>query len=129
MPQNNTSHEEPDINPARSVAELLVTVLAPFALAHFVSYLYRTVNAVVYPHLARDLGLTADSLGLLTGAYFLTFAAAQLPIGIALDRFGPRKVQVPLLSIAALGAWGFANAQTLSELVISRGLIGLQSEY
>lgn len=104
---------------------ILATVLLPFALAHFVSYLYRTVNAVVYPDLAHDLGLAANSIGLLTGAYFFAFAAAQLPIGVALDRFGPRKVQVPMLMVAASGAALFAYAHSLTELIIARGLIGL----
>ncbi|MCW8166770.1 MFS transporter [Verminephrobacter aporrectodeae subsp. tuberculatae] len=107
------------------LAVLLATVLLPFALAHFISYLYRTVNAVVYPDLAHDLGLAAGSLGLLTSAYFLTFAAAQLPIGVALDRFGPRKVQGPMLLVAAAGAVLFARAQSLGELVLARGMIGL----
>ncbi|GAB3377255.1 MFS transporter [Azotobacter armeniacus] len=108
----------------RRLLQLLATVLLPFALAHFASYLYRTVNAVVYPDLARDLGLAANSLGLLTSAYFLTFAIAQLPLGVALDRFGPRKVQVPMLMVAAAGALLFAHAHSLGELAIARGLIG-----
>lgn len=105
--------------------QLLATVLLPFALAHFISYLYRTVNAVVYPELSRDLGLEAGSLGLLTGAYFLTFAVAQIPIGVALDRYGPRRVQVPMLAVAAMGAALFAQADTLLELTLARGMIGL----
>lgn len=113
------------LNEGRSMAVLLATVLAPFALAHFFSYLFRTVNAVVYPDLARDLGLAADSIGLLTSAYFLAFAAAQLPIGLALDRCGPRKVQVIMLLMAAAGALLFARAHTVGELALARGMIGL----
>ncbi|MBB3122142.1 MFS transporter [Pseudoduganella violacea] len=108
-----------------SLGALLATVLLPFALGHFISYLYRVINAVVYPDLARDLGLAADSIGLLTGAYFLTFAAAQLPIGVALDRYGPRRVQAPMLLLAAGGAVLFAQAQSVEQLVLARGLIGL----
>ena len=103
----------------------MATVLLPFALAHFISYLYRSVNAVVYPDLVRDLGLTANTLGLLTGAYFIAFAAAQLPIGVALDRFGPRKVQLPMLLIATVGGLVFAFADSLSGLLVGRALIGL----
>ena len=47
-------------------------VLAPFALGYFLSYLFRTVNAVIAPNLAADLGLSSADLGLLTSAYFLT---------------------------------------------------------
>ena len=103
----------------------LATVMLPFALAHFMSYLFRCVNAVVYPDLVRDVGLTPNTLGLLTGAYFIAFAVAQLPVGIALDRFGPRRVQVPMLLVAALGGWLFAQAESFMALVLARGLIGL----
>ncbi|MES2743633.1 MAG: MFS transporter [Pseudomonadota bacterium] len=106
------------------LAATLACVLLPFALGHFVSYLYRVVNAVVYPDLARDLGLAADGIGLLTSAYFLAFAAAQLPIGVALDRYGPRKVQVPMLLLAAAGALLFSQAHSLAQLALGRGLIG-----
>lgn len=100
-------------------------ILLPFAFAHFLSYLYRTINTVIYPDLAQDLSLKAGDIGLLTGAYFLTFASAQLPIGMALDRYGPRKVQIPMLILAAVGSLIFSQAQSLIELAIARGLIGL----
>ncbi|RML53604.1 hypothetical protein APX70_05720, partial [Pseudomonas syringae pv. maculicola] len=54
---------------------LFLTIFIPFGLGHFVSYLFRTVNAVIYVDLQTDLSLPASSLGLLTGVYFLTFAA------------------------------------------------------
>jgi MFS family permease len=117
----------PASDPARPLGQLaiLVMVLLPFALAHGLSNLFRTVNAVVYTDLAADLTLAGSSLGLLTGSYFLSFALAQLPVGVALDRFGPRKVQGPLLLLAAVGAVLFAQAHTLTELVLARGMIGL----
>ena len=96
---------------------MLLSVLLPFALAHFVSYLYRNVNTVVYPDLVRDIGLDANTLGLLTGVYFMAFAAAQLPVGMALDRFGPRRVQMPMLAVAALGGVLFAQAESLQGLL------------
>ncbi|MGB4061162.1 MAG: MFS transporter [Burkholderiaceae bacterium] len=109
----------------RPLAGVLLGVLLPFALAHFVSYLYRNVNTVVYPDLVRDIGLDAHTLGLLTGAYFIAFAIAQLPVGMALDRFGPRRVQMPMLAVAALGGVLFAQAQSLEGLLAARALIGL----
>jgi len=104
---------------------VLLSVLLPFALAHFISYLYRNVNTVVYPDLVRDVGLDASGLGLLTGIYMATFALAQLPVGMALDRYGPRRVQLPMLAVAALGGFLFAQAETFTSLLVARGLIGL----
>ena len=99
-------------------------VFLPFALGYFLSYLYRVINAVLAPDLASDLGVDPSGLGLLTAVYFITFAAAQLPLGILLDRFGPRKIEAGLLILAAAGAFIFARAGTLTGLVIGRGLIG-----
>ena len=100
-------------------------IFLPFALGYFLSYLYRTVNAVLAPDLVRDLGLDPARLGLLTATYFLAFAAAQLPLGLLLDRYGPRRVEAALLLFAAAGALCFARAETLGELLVGRALIGL----
>ena len=100
-------------------------MFCPFALGYFLSYLYRTVNAVIAPNLTQDLGLDPGSLGLLTSTYFLTFALFQLPLGVLLDRFGPRRVEAALLLVAAAGALTFARAETLTGLLAGRALIGL----
>jgi predicted MFS family arabinose efflux permease len=97
----------------------------PFAAGYLLSYLFRTVNAVISPELVRDLALDPSSLGLLTSAYFLAFGAAQIPVGMLLDRFGPRRVEPVLLSIAAVGALLFAYADSLPALALARAVIGL----
>nr|WP_309144731.1 MFS transporter [Bradyrhizobium sp. CCGB12] len=66
-------------------------VFLPFAAGYYLSYLFRTINSLISESLSADLGLDASSLGLLTSVYFLIFGAAQIPIGILLDRFGPRR--------------------------------------
>jgi len=104
---------------------LLARVYLPFAAAYFLSYLYRTVNAVIGPRIAGELGLAAGELGLLTSAYFITFAAVQLPLGLALDRYGPRRVQACLLLSAAAGAAVFGLGDSMAQLVAGRMLIGL----
>jgi MFS family permease len=100
-------------------------VMVPFAIGYIVSYLFRTVNAVIGPDLARELGLSSGDLGLLTSVYFLTFAGAQLPLGLLLDRFGPSRVQIVLLSMAAAGAALFGAAGNLQLLLVGRALVGL----
>ena len=104
---------------------VILRVFLPFATGYFLSYLYRTINAVLSPHLVMELGLDATDLGLLTSVYFLTFAAFQLPLGMLLDRFGPRRVEATLLLFAAAGAGLFAVSHTSTELMIGRALIGL----
>jgi predicted MFS family arabinose efflux permease len=99
-------------------------VFLPFAAGYFISYLYRVVNAVIAPDLVADTGVGPSALGLLTATYFIAFASSQLPLGVLLDRFGPRKVEAALLIFAAFGAYIFAQAESLSGLVIGRAFIG-----
>jgi len=97
----------------------------PFAAGYLLSYLFRTVNAVISPELQRDIALDPASLGLLTSAYFLAFGAAQIPVGMLLDRYGPRRVEPVLLTIAAIGALLFAHAESVGALAFARAVIGL----
>ena len=100
-------------------------IILPFAMGYFLSYLYRVINAVLAPNLVTDIGIDPSQLGLLTGAYFITFGTFQVPLGVLLDRYGPRRIESLLLLVAAAGAWIFAHATTLYGLVLGRGLIGL----
>lgn len=104
---------------------LWLRIFLPFAAGYYFSYFLRNVNAVIAPELTRELGASAADLGLLTSAYLLTFGAVQLPLGIALDRYGPRRVEAVLLLIAATGCALFALGDTLPQLAVARGLIGL----
>lgn len=104
---------------------LWISLFLPFAAGYFLSYLFRTANAVIGPVLARELALGDNALGLLTSTYFLAFGAAQLPLGMLLDRFGPRRVEAGLLLLAAAGAAVFGLSDTLTGLASGRALIGL----
>ncbi|MCW5738049.1 MAG: MFS transporter [Enhydrobacter sp.] len=110
---------------APAPVKLLLQVFLPFAFAYFLSYIFRGVNAVIFPYLERDIGITAADLGLLTSAFFLFFALIQPLQGVALDRYGPRKVQTVLLVVAALGSALFGFCTSLPELVVARVLIGI----
>ena len=102
----------------------MVRIFLPFALGYFLSYLYRTVNAVIAPNLAVDIGVDPSGLGLLTAAYFIAFASSQLPLGVLLDRYGPRRIEATLLLFAAAGAYIFSRSDALTGLAVGRALIG-----
>ena len=72
-------------NPKNTLEKILF-VFIPFSIGYFLSYLYRSTNAVLAPYLNQDLGINAEELGLITSVYFLTFALFQLPLGILLDK-------------------------------------------
>ena len=111
-------------SPENTIKKILF-IFIPFSIGYFLSYLYRSTNAVLAPYLNQDLGINAEQLGLITSVYFLTFALFQLPLGILLDKYGARKVQTILFIIASIGAATFALGTNVTQLTVGRGLIGL----
>ena len=102
----------------------ILRVFLPFAFGFFVSYIYRAVNSIIAPDLVADVGVDPSQLGLLTSTYFLAFVTTQLPLGVILDRYGPRRIEATMLLVAALGAVVFSRAQGLGALILGRALIG-----
>jgi MFS family permease len=105
--------------------QLMLRVFLPFVAAYYLSFLFRTINATIAGPLTSEFSLSAGNLGLLTSVYFLTFAIAQIPVGILLDRYGPRRIQSALLAAVAAGAALFAAADNFWLLLAGRALIGL----
>lgn len=100
-------------------------VFAVFAAAHFMSTFVRSTNAVIADDLVRDIGLTASELGLMTSLLFLVFAAVQLPLGSALDRFGSRWVTSGTMLAAVAGSLVFAAGESFATLAVGRALMGV----
>jgi MFS family permease len=103
----------------------MLVVFGPFAAGYFLSFFFRNVNAVISKDLAQEFSLAPADLGFLTSMYLLAFAAFQLPLGVLLDRYGPRRVVAALLCVAALGALVFALARDFTMLSVGRALLGL----
>jgi MFS family permease len=112
-------------NRPMSSVRRIACVLLPFAAGYYLSFLYRSINALIASDLTADLGLNAADLGLLTSMYFMVFAAVQLPCGVLIDRYGPRLVDSTLLLIAGAGSLLFALADGVFPLMLARALIGL----
>jgi MFS family permease len=103
----------------------LLIVFCPFAAGFFLSFFFRNINAVISKDLVAEFALTPANLGFLTSMYLLAFAAFQLPLGVLLDRYGPRRVVAALLCVAAVGATTFGLGQGFVALSIGRALIGI----
>ncbi|MDF1585772.1 MFS transporter [Marinimicrococcus flavescens] len=99
--------------------------LAALSLTYVLSQFFRIAIGVVAPEIAADLALDPARLGILSAAWFVAFAAAQIPVGVALDRFGPRLTIAVLLAFGAAGCAVFAMAQSLAMAVLGQLLIGL----
>jgi MFS family permease len=95
-------------------------------LATVLSQFYRAFLAVLSPVLGAELGTTASDLALASGLWFAVFAAMQLPVGLGLDRLGPRRTVGWLFALGAGGGAAlFAAATTPAMIVTAMCLIGM----
>lgn len=102
-------------------ARTLVAFSATFLLSMF----FRTFFAVAGPELASELDLSPLQFGVLSSAFFATFAAMQVPVGILFDRFGCRVPMALLVIGGAAGAAMIAVASSFRQALIGQGLLGI----
>ncbi|MFL2655158.1 MAG: MFS transporter, partial [Alphaproteobacteria bacterium] len=104
----------------RSIIVMTPALSAAFILAHFL----RSAPALIAPDLRMDLGLTPGELSSLPAAIFFGAALMQLPVGVLLDRFGPRLSMFSFMNVAAIGTLVFAFADNIFNLRLGLFLIG-----
>jgi MFS family permease len=109
------------ISPFSAIA---IAVVATLGVLYIVSQFLRNSVAVIAPNLAAEIGLSPIQIGLLSSAYFFCFAALQLPLGVALDRFGPKLCLLASVVVTVFGSIGFAMANDATDLVVARALLG-----
>lgn len=109
------------INPLSAIA---IAVVATLGALYIVSMFLRNSVGVIAPNLAAEMGLSPIQIGLLSSIYFFCFASMQLPLGIALDRFGPKRCMLVSLVVTIIGCAVFAVAHDASGLVAGRALLG-----
>jgi len=102
-----------------------IAVIATLCALYMVSQFLRNSVGVIAPNLADELHLTAAEIGFLSSAYFLIFGVSQVPLGIALDRFGPKSCLLVSAALVVAGCVAFALAQAVNGLVAARMLLGL----
>ncbi len=100
-------------------------ILAVGALGFLLSMFHRVSVAVISTSLADELGLDRVQLGEISAAFYYAFGAGQVPVGLALDRIGPRWTMTILAGVAVGGIVLFALAQTPGQLIAARALVGL----
>jgi len=110
--------------PAWAPVRIAVLVMILCAV-YVVSMFLRGSVTVFAPDLARQLNIPPERLGFLSSVYFLSFAFAQIPVGIAIDRFGARLTIVGSTLVACLGCLWFAVATHAAEFGVARALMGI----
>ena len=104
---------------------LFARVTLPLAAMNFLNQASRTVMAIIGPVLAVEFALSASELGLLAACMFAAYAAAQLPVGVALDMLGTRRVQSALALVAGAGFAVFALSDGLAGFCVARVILGV----
>lgn len=100
--------------------------IAALVVGYVLSQFYRAFLAVLSPNLQADLGATPAQLADASGLWFLIFALAQIPVGIALDRIGPRRTVAVLLAAGGAGGTAvFATATSPGAISLAMALIGI----
>ncbi|WP_439580321.1 MFS transporter [Elioraea sp.] len=108
-----------------SIGRLFRRISLPLAAGAALNQLNRAITAVIAPDIADVFALSAADLGFLGAVFFAAYGIAQLPVGAALDRYGPRRVQAALMLAIAAGALVFAASGGLGLLVVGRVLLGV----
>ena len=110
---------------ASTRAEPVVALIAGLVAIYGVSQFLRNSVGVIASDLGRELDLSAGEIGLLSSTFFFSFAAAQIPVGIAIDRYGPKRTMLATAALAVAGTLLFAAAPSASVLILARVLMGL----
>ena len=100
-------------------------IMLVLCAGYTVSQFLRTSIGVLSPNLMNDFNINPNDMGLLGGVFFLSFALFQIPAGILIDRFGPRKVMSSVIIFGVLGSIIFALSNSFYSLLIGRILMGL----
>jgi len=100
-------------------------IMLVLCAGYTVSQFLRTSVGVLSPNLMHDFNINPNNMGLLGGVFFLSFAIFQIPAGILIDKYGPRKVMSVVITFAVLGSIIFALSNSFYTLLIGRVLMGL----
>jgi MFS family permease len=114
-----------DLAPIRGVLPWLMWGLG--ALFYCYGFFQRVAPGVMVAELMRDFAVGATITGIMSSLYFYAYASLQIPIGLMLDRFGPRRMLAVSALLAALGSLSFALAESLTPAYLGRALIGIGS--
>jgi MFS family permease len=107
--------------PAAAAIALFATLVAAYLLSQFL----RNSIGVIAPDIAAEMHIPAAEIGVLSSAFFFAFAAVQLPLGVAIDRFGPKHCMLACAAVVIASALMFAWGRTPAELTAARIVMGV----
>lgn len=117
------------------MSKLKKSVLIPWAIctigALFYSYEYflRITPSVMEPALRQHFSLSAMGFGVFSSFYYYSYVPMQLPVGVLMDRWGPRRLLTMACAVSVLGMWFFSLTNTVSLAAAGRFLTGFGSAF
>ena len=103
----------------------LIFALLALACGHMLSTLLRTIPGISLDVMAADFHTPPQTLASLTSVYYFAFAASQIPVGAAMDRFGVRPVSLSLLCGTIVGALASGLATGPESFLFAQLLLGV----
>ena len=95
----------------------------------FVEYFARVAPGIMVPQLMRDFGVNAAALGGLAASFYYAYIAMQLPVGVLMDRYGPRLLLSVMAGLCALSSYIFATADGVWMAQVGRFILGFASAF
>ncbi len=95
------------------------------AIFYCYGFFQRVAPGVMVQELMRDFAVGATITGVLSSLYFYAYASLQIPIGLMLDRIGPRRMLAASALIAGLGCYLFSQAGGVELAYVGRALVGI----
>ena len=102
-----------------------IFIMFVLCLGYTISQFLRTSVGVLSPNLMIDFSISPEKMGLLGGIFFLSFALFQIPAGMLIDKYGPRRIMIIIITFAVIGSIIFALSNSYTSLMIGRIFMGL----
>lgn len=99
------------------------------ALFYFYEFALQSSPSVMVPELMHDFQVNGTQLGNLSAFYFYAYAAMQIPVGLLLDRFGPRLLLTLACLLCAVASFAFSQTQSLALAETARFFMGIGSSF
>lgn len=112
-----------------------ITVILPWivcilgALFYCYEFFLRVAPSVMVPQMMSAYNIDAKSLGLISAAYYYIYTPMQFPVGILMDRYGPRRLLTITIFLCALGSLAIAFSTSVFVAVLARFLMGFGSAF
>jgi MFS family permease len=121
---NNKSRKE---HPTLLWTALLMCILS--SLFYFYEYYLRVAPSIIQQELREYFMLTPAGFGILAAYYYLAYVPLQLPVGVIMDKWGPRKILTLASAFCVVGTWMFARTDLLNIAKMGRFLVGFGSAF